>query len=110
MGYSGILAGGPFAKRVIVASWACLQKVIKCQDISEISQAGKHVLAPGLGLFVAGKSLFSPDSWQLGSDPACYVSMWSFLAWGKLRAHTKFCRIQADFNLLVPRYSNFLTW
>jgi len=32
--YSGILAGGPFAKRVIVASWACLQKVIKCQDIS----------------------------------------------------------------------------
>jgi len=34
MGIREFLQGGPFAKRVIVASWACLQKVIKCQDIS----------------------------------------------------------------------------
>jgi len=43
---------------------------------AEISQTGKHVRAPSLGLFVARKNPPQlPDSWQLNFDPACYISM-----------------------------------
>ena len=42
---------------------------------AEISQTGKHVRAPSLGLFVARKTPQLPDSWQLKLDPACYISM-----------------------------------
>ena len=61
---------------------------------AEISQTGKHVRAPSLGLFVARKTPpSSPIRGNLNSTQPVTFQCEVFLALGKLRAHAEFCRI-----------------
>ena len=62
---------------------------------AEISQTGKHVRAPSLGLFVARKTppQLPAIRGNLNSTQPVTFQCEVFLALGKLRAHAEFCRI-----------------